>query len=267
VTDQLLRLTHRETISWIVLDRPETRNALSRGLLDQLVRALDELEDSGAPVIGIRGAGPGFSSGYDLGVVGTAPVHHDPVADRDRLQGYVDTFWRLWDHPKPVIAAVHGFCLAGATQLCTYADLTVVEQDAQIGEPLLPIGGGFIAPLWAPLVGPKRAKELAFVPGSRISGTESVEWGWANHAVPTGTVVDVVEELASRIAGTPPDVLRIKKLSVNRALEAMGLREAAGHVAGMDALLHGSAEVVALKEWIADVGLKAAIAQFRDRDL
>jgi enoyl-CoA hydratase len=262
-----LRIEHGDAITWLVLDRPETRNALSAELLADLAAALDALRDSGAPVLGVRGAGAGFSSGYDLTVVGTAAVQHDPVADRERLQGYVDTFARLWDHPKPVIAAVHGFCLAGASQLCTYADLTYVEEDAQIGEPLLPIGGGFIAPLWAPLVGPKRAKELAFVPGNRISGDEAVDWGWANHAVAPGTVVGVVEELAARIALVPADVLRIKKLSVNRAAEAMGIRRASDSVAAMDVLLHGSAEVVALKEWIAEVGLKAALERFRRRDL
>ena len=206
-------------------------------LLDDLAAQLDQLRESGGPVIGIRGEGAGFSSGYDLRVAGTAAVHHDPVSDRARLQGYIDVFQKLWEHPKPVIAAVHGFCLAGATQLCAFADLTFVEEDAQIGEPLLPIGGGFIAPVWAPLVGPKRAKGVFFVPGNRISGADAVAWGWANQAVPAGTVVEVVEQLAARVALVPPDVLRVKKLSVNRALEAMGIRQASGAVASMDVLL------------------------------
>ena len=265
--DRTLRVEHRDSISWIVLDRPQTRNALSAELLDDFAAQLDQLRESGGPVIGIRGEGAGFSSGYDLRVAGTAAVHHDPVSDRARLQGYIDVFQKLWEHPKPVIAAVHGFCLAGATQLCAFADLTFVEEDAQIGEPLLPIGGGFIAPVWAPLVGPKRAKELSFVPGNRISGADAVAWGWANQAVPAGTVVEVVEQLAARIALVPPDVLRVKKLSVNRALEAMGIRQASGAVASMDVLLHGSPDVVAMKAWIAEAGLKEAIARFRERDL
>ena len=134
-------------------------------------------------MIGIRGEGRGFSAGYDLEQVGSAE-RVDPVADRARLQRNLERCLAIWDHPKPVIAAVHGYCIAGATQMCVFADITVVAHDAKIGEPALPIGGGYIAPLWAPLVGPKRAKELAFVPGNSIDGRTAVEWGWANHSVP-----------------------------------------------------------------------------------
>jgi enoyl-CoA hydratase len=153
--------------------------------------------------------------------------------------------------------------MAGATQMCVFADITVVADDARIGEPTLPIGGGYIAPLWAPLVGPKRAKELAFVPGNSIDGPTAVEWGWANHSVPAEQLVPAVEGLASRIAMTPPDVLRIKKLSINRAMEAMGTRAATSAVAEMDALLHTSPAVLDLRRWIGEVGLKEAMAAYR----
>jgi enoyl-CoA hydratase len=169
----------------------------------------------------------------------------------------------MWDHPKPIIAAVHGYCMAGATQMCVYADLTIVADDVRIGEPTLPIGGGYIAPLWTPLVGPKRAKEMAFVVGNSIDGPTAVEWGWANHCVPAADLVAVVEDLAARIARTPPAVLRIKKLSINRAAEAMGFKSAGAAVAEMDALLHLTPAVLELKEWIAKVGLKEAIAALR----
>lgn len=251
-----------EALTWIVLNRPDKANALSHDLLDELAAALDELVDEGAPVIGIRGAGRGFSAGYDLGALGKK-AELGPVADRARLQGYVDRYLAIWDHPKPVIAAVHGFCMAGATQLCTFTDITVVADDARIGEPKLPIGGGFIAPLWAPLVGPKRAKELAFVPGNSIDGPTAVEWGWANHSVPADELIPAVEGLARRIALTPPDVLRVKKLSVNRAMEAMGIRHATTSAAEMDTLLHLAPEVRELRKWVGEVGLAEAIKRYK----
>ena len=147
--------------------------------------------------------------------------------------------------------------------MCVFADLTIVADDATIGEPALPLGGGYIAPLWAPLVGPKRAKELALLPGNSIDGRTAVEWGWANHAVPADQVVSTVEDMAARMARIPSDVLRIKKLSVNRTMDAMGVRTAAAAVPEMDALLHLSPSVLQLREWIGEVGLKAAIADFR----
>jgi enoyl-CoA hydratase len=112
-------------------------------------------------------------------------------------------------------------------------------------------------------VGPKRAKELAFVPGNSIDGPTAVEWGWANHSVPAEQLIPAVEDLAARIAKTPSDALRIKKLSINRAMEAMGVRQATSSVAEMDALLHLSPSIVELRQSIAEVGLKAAMASFR----
>lgn len=257
-----IRLEHEDDLTWIVLDRPDRANALSNELLDEFSDALDSLKTEGGPVLAIRGEGKGFSAGYDIGQVGV-PREADPVGDRTRLQRNLDRFLAIWDHPKPVIAAVHGYCIAGATQMCVYTDITIVADDARIGEPTIPIGGGYIAPLWAPLVGPKRAKELSFVPGNTIDAETAVRWGWANHAVPAGELLDRVRGLAARIALTPPDVLQVKKLSVNRAMEAMGVRQAAGAVAEMDALLHTSPSVLAVRERIGSEGLKEVIAGYR----
>jgi enoyl-CoA hydratase len=257
-----IRVEHEENLSWIVLNRPDHANALSTELLDEFSDALEALRTTGGPVLAIRGEGRGFSAGYDIGQVGT-PRAADPVADRNRLQRNLDRWLAIWDHPKPVIAAVHGYCIAGATQLCVYTDITLVADDARIGEPTIPIGGGYIAPLWAPLVGPKRAKELSFVPGNVIDAETAVRWGWANHVVPAAALLDRTRSLAARIALTPPDVLRIKKLSVNRAMEAMGTRLAAGSVAEMDALLHTAPSVLALREQIAAEGLKEVIGHYR----
>lgn len=261
---QHIRVEHDGPISWIVLARSDRANALSEALLDEFSSALRMLQDDGGPVVGIRGEGRGFSAGYDIGQVGTPKVM-DPVADRTRLQRNVDRWLAIWDHPKPVIAAVHGYCLAGATQMCVYADLTLVADDARIGEPAIPLGGGYIAPLWAPLVGPKRAKELAFVPGNSIDGRTAVEWGWANHAVPADQLVATARELAGRMALIPSDVLRVKKLSINRAMEAMGTRAAAASVSDMDALLHTAPSVLSLRERIKEEGLQAVMASFRVR--
>lgn len=260
---QNIRIEHRGALSWIILNRPDRANALSNEMLDEFSDALERLSAEGGPVLAIRGEGKGFCSGYDLNQVGKLTAVADPIADRERLQKNVDRYIAIWDHPKPIIAAVHGYCMAGATQMCVYADITVVADNARIGEPTIPIGGGYVAPLWTPLVGPKRAKEFAFVPGNSIDGPTAVEWGWANHCVPAAQLIAAVESLAERIARTPPAVLRIKKLSINRAAEAGGFKNAAAAVAEMDALLHLTPAVLELKAWISQVGLKEAIAAFK----
>lgn len=257
-----IRVEHEGSLSWIILNRPDKANSLSTELLDELSDALEFLKDAGGPVLAIRGEGRGFSAGYDIGQVG-ASQEADPVADRERLQRNLDRALAIWDHPKPVIAAVHGYCIAGATQMCVYSDITIVAEDASIGEPTIPLGGGYIAPLWAPLVGPKRAKELAFVPGNAIDGRTAVEWGWANHAVPSDDLVESVRSLAERIALIPSEVLRVKKLSINKAMESMGTRQASSSVSEMDALLHTAPSVLALRERVRDEGLRNVIASYR----
>lgn len=259
-----IRIEHAGPLSWIVLDRPDRANALSPQLLDEFSDALARLKTEGGPVIGLRGEGKGFCAGMDLSAYGgddKGPA--DPMSDQARLQRNVERWLAMWDHPKPVIAAVHGFCMAAAAQMCVFTDITIVADDVRIGEPTIPIGGGFIAPAWVSLVGAKRAKEFAFVPGNWIDGPTAVEWGWANHSVPAENLISAVASLAERIALTPPEVLRLKKLSINRAAEAAGFRQALSGIAEIDALLHLSSAVLEIRARMAERGLKAVIAEYK----
>ncbi len=261
---EAIRIEHEEALSWIVLDRPEAANALSPQLLDEFSHALETLKHEGGPVIAIRGEGRGFCSGMDLGSYGggdKGPA--DPMADRARLEANVARWLQMWDHPKPVIAAVHGYCMAAAAQMCVFTDITVVADNVKIGEPTIPIGGGFIAPAWVSLVGHKRAKDFAFVPGNWIDGPTAVQWGWANHCVPADDLIACVRSLAQRIALTPPEVLRLKKLSINRAAEAQGFRQALSGIAEIDALLHLVPAVLEIRARMKDKGLKAVIQEYK----
>lgn len=263
-TYETIRIEHEAALSWIVLDRPEAANALSPQLLEEFSDALQRLKTEGGPVIAIRGEGNGFCAGMDLSAYGagdSGPA--DPMADRERLQANVERWLAMWDHPKPVIAAVHGYCLAAAAQMCVFTDITIVADNARVGEPTIPIGGGFIAPTWVGLVGHKRAKEFSFVPGNWIDGPMAVEWGWANHCVPAADLIAAVRGLAEKIALTPPEVLRMKKVSINRAAEAGGFRQALSGIAEIDALLHFSPAVLVVRERMKERGLKAVIQEFK----
>jgi enoyl-CoA hydratase len=260
-----LTIEETEAITWIVLDRPQTLNALSDELLTELSDVLRVLQTEGSPVIGIRGAGRGFSSGYDIspeaeeiGGLGRRSI----IEERTRLRSRIDGLMALWDHPKPTIAAVHGPCIAGGVQLASLCDLTVVADNAVIGEPTLPIGGGYMEPFWTFLIGPKQAKMMALDPGARFNAAQAVEWGWANFSVPHDELVDAVEKLASRIARVHPDVLAVKKSSVNRYYEDRGIRSAFVSGAETDALLHFSEPVRAMSESIRANGLADAIKRF-----
>lgn len=260
---ETIRIEHEESLSWIVLDRPDNANALTPQLLEEFSEALDLLRGDGAPIIAIRGEGKGFCAGMDLGHYGGDGGIPDVADDQVRLQRNVDRWLEIWDHPKPIIAAIHGYCVGVGAQMCTFADLTIVADDARIGEPKVPIGGGYVAPTWVPQVGIKRAKEMAFIPGNWIDGRTAVEWGWANYSVPADELLQAVRSLAARMALTPPSVLATKKQSINRAAEAAGFRTALGHIAEADAQLHIDPAVLAIRERIRVDGLKAVIADYR----
>jgi enoyl-CoA hydratase/carnithine racemase len=257
------------TLAWLTLNRPEKLNAITPGMLQELDAALADLRgDDGVRVVALRGAGRAFSSGFDLSPrPASAPepaAEADIVHEFDRFSGTVKFFEQIWDYPKPVIAAVHGYCLAGATQLCLSCDITVVADDAQIGFPSIPVGGGFISPMWMLYVGPKRAKQMSFVAGSKISGATAADWGWANYSVPAADLIEDVTELARRIAKTPPGILRMKKYSINRAAEIQGFRTIPGLGAETDALLHASGEVKEMQGWIRSDGVREAIRRFEE---
>jgi enoyl-CoA hydratase len=257
------------SLAWLTLNRPEKLNAINPAMLQELDAALAELKgDDGVRVVALRGAGRAFSSGFDLSPRPASSPQPAPesdiVHDFDRFSGTVKFFEQIWDYPKPVIAAVHGYCLAGATQLCLSCDITVVADDAQIGFPSIPVGGGFISPMWMLYVGPKRAKQMSFVAGSKISGTTAADWGWANYSVPAADLIEDVTELARRIAKTPPGILRMKKYSINRAAEIQGFRTIPGLGAETDALLHASGEVKEMQGWIRTDGVREAIRRFEE---
>jgi enoyl-CoA hydratase/carnithine racemase len=264
-----IELERDEGLTWLTLNRPHRLNAMNWTLLEELSDALTFLKDDATTrVIAIRGAGRAFCTGYDIekdeSEFGGDSEHRDIVDDYDILVQHLNRFMQIWDHPKPVIACVHGYCLAGATQLCMFCDITVVAEDAVIGLPKIPIGGGFITPIWTTLIGPKRAKQMAFVPGSQISGTTASEWGWANYAVPADELEDNVRELARDIAKIPARVLRMKKVAINRVADVMGFRVTVMMGAETDALLHASQDVVELADMIRESGLKGAIARFNE---
>lgn len=256
-------------ITWLTLNRPEKLNALNQNILLKLSAVLSAEKTSASRVIVLKGAGRAFSAGHDLG--SDAPEVTEPgdtIDDRDRQASYIDTFFQMWDHPKPIIAAIHGYCIAGATQMATFCDIIVVADDAQISaSPLLPLGGGFITPLVSYKVGSSRAKLLSFIPGFRISGAEAVEWGWATLSVPRDELEIKVRELALSIARTPAGILKMKKRAINRVFELQGFRTSAYMGAETDVIVHGSDEVAFFKNLIQENGLKSTLDKFKNGEI
>lgn len=268
---ECIELEHDGPVAWLTLDRPHRLNAMDDRLLAELDHAFDALHGTSNRVVVVRGAGRAFCAGYDLAAdseeIGYA-TSRGPVHDRDRLLSNIELWTRIWRHEQPVIAAVHGYCIGGGAQLASMCDITVVAEDAQIqSSPSLPIGGGYLSPLWVHLVGPKRAKLMSFDAGRTISGAKAAAWGWAAEAVPAAELEEYVRDLAYSIARTPGNLLRLKKEAINRVVEMEGLITYARTGAETDALLHLTPEVLEVQTWIKELGLKGAIRKFREGGL
>lgn len=215
----------RPLVRRITLNRPEKRNPLSNELRTELFDALEAADvDDAVRVTVIRGAGPCFSAGYDLA---SDVTQGQPFYTAGGLGNWprhvVEGFFRIWDLAKPVIAQVHGYCLAGGTELATACDLVYVADDAMIGYPVVrsisPPDNQFYP--W--IVGLRRAMELMLT-GDHMSGAEAVESGFANRAFPVDELEDRTLDIAERVARTPTDLQQINKRAVHRQMDAMGIR-------------------------------------------
>jgi len=215
----------------LTLNRPAKRNALSNPLRGMIFEALEQADrDPDVRVIVLRGAGTCFSSGYDLAGLGELPFH-TAGGQGQWARHVVEGCFRIWDLAKPVIAQVHGWCLAGGSELAVACDLVYVAEDAQIGYPAVRTMSPPDNQYHAWIVGMRAAMELMLT-GDAVSGTEAVRLGFANRAFPLADLEGEVLAMASRIAKVDPELAQLNKRLVHRQMEAMGMR--AGLRAGTD---------------------------------
>ena len=209
----------------ITLNRPEKRNALSNELRTELFAALEAADqDDDVRVMLLRGAGPCFSAGYDLGSnVAEGQPFYTAGGMANWPRHVVDGFFRIWDLAKPVIGQVHGYCLAGGTELATACDLVYVADTAKIGYPVVRTISPPDNQFYPWIVGLRRAMELMLT-GDHMSGTEAAESGFANRAFPEAELESTVLGIAERVAKVPTDLQQINKRAVHRQMDAMGIR-------------------------------------------
>ena len=209
----------------ITLNRPGKRNALNHPLRGAILDALVAHDtDPGVRVTIIRGAGTCFSAGYDLG--GGSDGHELPFpttpGEGQWPRHVVDGWMGIWDLAKPVIAQVHGWCLAGGSELATGCDLVYVAEDASMGYPAVRFGVPDMH-FHAWFLGMRRAMEM-MITGDAITGVEAVAEGWANAAFPVDELDEAVLAVAGRVAALAPEVVQLNKRAVHRQMEYMGMR-------------------------------------------
>lgn len=213
----------------ILLARPAQRNAQSQQMLDELMHAMDAARiDDAVHVIVIGGQGDHFSAGHDLKQA-QAERANFTVEERwayEELR-YYDYSLRIWDFPKPTIAQVQGACVAGGFMIANMCDLVVASESAFFSDPVgHTLGAAATEVLIHPWVmGARKAKELLFT-GGKLSAQEAHAIGMINRVVPDAELGEAALALARQIAKAPPFGLRLIKRSINRSLDAQGLRTA-----------------------------------------
>jgi enoyl-CoA hydratase len=216
-------------VATLTLNRPERLNAITPELIADFREALARAQADGeVRVVRLRGAGRAFCAGYDIGwgsrsmTEAEAGAPWDPIADYETMRGFVDTYMALWRSPKPVVAQVHGACVAGGTDFALCSDLIVCAEDCRIGYPPARVWGSPTTAMWMYRLGLEHSKRLLLT-GDAIDGRRAVEWGLASEAVPAAELDDAGLALARRVALLPHNQAHMMKLLVNQAFEQMGL--------------------------------------------
>jgi enoyl-CoA hydratase len=278
-------------IARITLDRPERGNGITLAMPRELAACVERANlDPDVHVIALAGNGSGFCGGYDLvesaegmGAEGlgdeaapagapTQPMtiakNHDPngqwdpVVDFQMMWRNLRGFMSLFHSEKPTVCKVHGYCVAGGTDMALCSDLLVIEDEAKIGYPPARVWGVPTTALWAHRIGPARAKRLLLT-GDSLTGAEAAAWGLATEAAPADELDERFDALLERIARVPVNQLVMHKLLVNQALYAQGLH--ATQVMGVffDGIARHTPEGFAFQQRAAEAGFKQAV---RERD-
>ena len=256
----------------ITLNRPEKRNALSFALLAELSQALwDADADREVHAVILRGAGLAFSAGYDLSEAPKTEGRRGGSSYRGG-RSIDDDIWQLeraqryrmaiFDMHKPVLAQVHGHCLAGGTDIALLCDMVIAADDARFGFPPARDLGALPNNMWLYNVGPQWAKRLTLT-GDTITGSEAAQIGLVMKAVPPDLLEGEVEGLADRLALVDADLLAANKRIINLGLELMGARTLQRLACENDARGHLAASARGFVKTAAEKGLKTAL---RERD-
>ena len=276
-------------VARLTLNRPERGNGINRTLVTELERSVEAADlDPAVHVLLLSGNGTGFCGGYDLvesaegqGRLsgGDAPAgspldpmvmvanHNpddvwDPMVDYAMMSRNVRAFMSLFQCSKPVVCKVHGFCVAGGTDMALCSDLLVIAADAKIGYPPARVWGSPTTSMWAYRLGPQRAKRLLFT-GDSLSGAEALEWGLAIEAPAPDELDERAEALVQRIGRLPVNQLQMMKLLVNQSLYSQGLHATQLIGTVFDGITRHTKEGYAFQAHAAREGFKSAV---RERD-
>ena len=258
-------------VATITLNRPDKLNALSDELQLEVRRALENAgwEEDAIRVIVLKAAGRAFSAGFDI----TTSAKTNAAAKRARFlkgknfsaSGWWDVFW---NNPKPIIAQIQGFCVAGGLATATFCDLRICSEDSKFGAPEIRTGGPYIPAVWPWVIGMTKARELLYS-GNLIDAEEAKRLNLVNEVVPSEQLDDAVNRQAQTIAKMPAATVEYNKKLINMSYELMGVRQVLERSMELEAIALSSADTAPEIEEFNRIrnedGLKAALSWNAER--
>jgi len=264
-----LKYAVRGRICRVTLNRPRRLNAINRAMPGEIRRAVEAAnDDDRVHVIVLAGAGRAFCAGYDLKEFAESDTKviqdmpWDPMRDYRIMKRWTEDFFSIWRSYKPVICKVHGYAVAGGSDIALCADLVLIAEDARIGYMPSRVWGCPTTAMWVYRLGAEKAKRMLLT-GDTIDGRTARDWGLVYDAVPEDKLDAAVDALAARMAGVPKNQLMMQKLMINQAYENMGLANTQMIATLFDGIARHSPEGVWFKEYAEKHGFHAAV-KWRD---
>lgn len=258
----------REHCAYLTLNRPERLNAITAEMGEQLAEAVAAANaDDTVRVIVLQGAGRAFCAGYDLKLYAEGGVDHqgqvwDPIQDFRLMKANTENFFSLWRSAKPTIAKVHGYAVAGGSDIALSCDLVVMAEDAEIGYMPARIWGCPTTAMWVYRLGAEKAKRMLLT-GDTIDGAQAKDWGLVIDAVPADRLDEAVDALVQRMSGVPINQLVMQKMMINQAYDNMGLQSTQNMAVLFDGITRHSPEGRWFVDFAQEHGFGAAV-QWRD---
>ncbi|TKT73786.1 crotonase/enoyl-CoA hydratase family protein [Afipia massiliensis] len=269
MTFETLNYQVTDRVATITLNRPERLNAISRGMPSEIRNAVELANnDDLVHVILLQGAGKAFCAGYDLknhaeaprGQTGTQEMPWDPFIDFQLMDRNTQNFQSLWRSYKPTICKIHGYAVAGGSDIALSCDLIVMAEDAKIGYPPARVWGCPTTMMWVFRIGAERAKRMLFT-GDLIDGIEAERIGLVTKAVPADELDAETAKLCDRIKGVPKNQLWMQKTAINSAFENMGMRTTQTLATVFDGITRHSPEGLWFKDRAEEVGFHEAVKE------
>ena len=260
--EDVIKIERRGTIAILTFNRPKVLNAFNNNLMERTIETVKILnEDDDVRIIVVQGAGRAFSPGFDLKA--SAERRMESVQDwEQQIKLQFDFIMQFWHSPKPTIAAVHGYCIAGAFELALACDVTIAAENTRFGEPEVRFGTGIVAMLLPWVTGPKQAKELLLTGEDQLNAKDAFRMGIINRIVPDDAVLDRALEVAKSMATAAERSVRYTKRAINDTYATMGFNRALESALDTDVLLNAAYDPVKAEfaRIRSEQGVKAAIA-------